>query len=225
MIPSTKEIKLDGLRSQYKHLSTNAQQLIKQINYTINSVDKNALKNQLNCCYEEMSEIEDDIWEVSAIDEIKNLYKVLVMINEDIIIEAYQVSLMGSLDNDKRITLKEKLLTLQEIPDNPLPGFVHKIITDQRLLNEDKKQILNIWLTEQGWQREAQIAMEKYLMIKVKKDELLSHEYVVTAVLIQSENHLRPECNDYRPILSSLRVANCNKGNLSSAFCELIALC
>jgi Effector-associated domain 9 len=154
MMPfTTKKIKLDGLQSQYNVLSQRYQKLIDQINGTSDSDDKDAQKYRLKSMYEEMDQIErecillkDEIWKDSATAALKSLYEIVVMINSDIIIEAYHISLVGKFNSDKNTTLEEKLLTLEEIPDSPLPKFVNKIIVDRRLSNEAKREELKNWL-------------------------------------------------------------------------------
>jgi vWA-MoxR associated protein C-terminal domain/Effector-associated domain 9 len=230
MMPfNTKRIKLDGLQSQYNALYVRCNSINKQINYTNNLAEKDALKAQLDSIYEEMDLIEysvmlleNEIWENQATAALKNLYEIIVMINPDVIVEAYQVSLTGKFNSDKSTTLKEKLLILEEIPDNPLPKFVNKIIADQRLLNENRKEDLKVWLTNQCYNF-MEWAIENYLMIKVQKH--LSSEYLLTAVLTELYSSCQPEHRECVSCIQILKPSKYLKEELSNVFCDLITIC
>jgi Trypsin-like peptidase domain len=91
-----------------------------------------------------------EIWDELARPELKSLLNILAMIDEEIILKAYQSCLPGRIDLEKH-DLREKLLRLDEMSYNRIHLFISYIAIDRHLL-ENSKVDLEQWLTRKGWE-------------------------------------------------------------------------
>jgi vWA-MoxR associated protein C-terminal domain len=169
-----------------------------------------------------------EIWDELARSELKSLLNILAMIDEEIILKAYQSCLPGRIDLEKH-DLREKLLRLDEIPDNPTRLFISYIIIDCRLPVKSKLS-LKEWLIDKGWESIRILPMETYLMIKVEPKSPTSGVYFISAAIAEDRHSLKPEYSEYDNVLYLLESdqsssTTYSKEDLPSVVCKLINSC
>ncbi len=181
---------------QYDSLRNKSWDLNEDINTAKLNSERGELKEKQKIIHQKMDEVakvlEQLDQEILGAAGVKELYSIVVYVSLEIINSAYQSSLSGVVSNDQELDVKEKLLRLAEIPRNPLPEFVSRIINDYRLVNQDGKIALLQWLKVRGLELIQFSPVEKHLLVKVKPAEN-DTLYLVETIFTEIQNPLSAE--------------------------------
>lgn len=183
------QIQYDSLRKQSWDLSSD-------ISVETSNLERGILETKQKNIHQKMTEIAKVIdqldQEILDAAGVRELHSIMVRVSLEIINSAYRSSLPGVVSNDQELDIQGKLLRLAQIPVNPLPEFVSRIVNDRRLENQNTRAVLLEWLQLRGLELVQFPPVERYLLVRVQlaeNDKL----YLVETIFAEIQNPLSAE--------------------------------